>query len=834
MKKRLLKILAVCMAVCTLFSTTAYADKWNFTDEEINKTLKTTRTVSEYNSSFVSVTGFAKGGVNDRTEYIGTEYYREVKNGNEFVKALQDAENGKVKVIEVVADIDLGYNVLDESIRTAGCVSEYEAPNSSFGATTGDFTNPTIKQSGVSKVHITKTNGLTVFSKEGHTISHAEFKLQYGANDIIFRNLTFDDMWQWDEAGNHKEVGWAFFKVNGAKNVWLDHCTFTIAADALIDLENAASGVTYSWCEFSLDASAPEKYTNVYKTVVYMEELYKAGIADSSGRYARLRNAGVSMEDIMKHERFHSKGFGVGNEKQFKDIGEGDMPEDSAQRCRLTFAYTKITNLGQRLPRLSVGRVHMFNMYVDNSSHAAIIANDRYLRDIGGLRQNQCIDVHTSGSCAADTCVFVGTDKAVVGREYQGFETSGTGLSSDSVLSKAWRDAKNRALAINSKIVKTNGETYVGSSWDNNGENPLIESSYWDINQLSQDINGTAKSTIGNWVWQSDITNVDNVHRNDISKPIFVFEDNYDAELGYDYQVVELDDVESVLDTYAGSNAIVLDEEGWLRTEYSADEVIPAVDKSVEVKATGVTIRQEDTFVNVGDFYQLDADVAPGNVSNRNVTWTSSDPSVMQILDSGLVKVLKPGTVTFTATTADGTGLTDTVTLTGKTAVEEVEFSKSSAKIKIGEQYQVEVTITPADAYNKKLNWHSSNESVATVDENGVITGISAGKASISCSSEDNPLANDKITITVNDEVYVSPTPSPTPSVDTVMMGDVNADGYVDASDALLVLKHSAKLQILDEEQQVRANVVAGDAIDAGDALEILKYAAGLIDSFNK
>lgn len=826
MKNTIAKIIAVCLAVSIMFTTTAFADKWNFTDEEVSKTLKTSRTMSDYNSSFLSVTGFAKGNVNDRTEYIGTDYYRVVKTGDEFVKALEDASKGTVKVIEVATNLDMGYNTLSPQSQASSVIAEYEEPNG--GSLISKFTNPTIKQSGVSMVNINRTKGLTVFSKEGHVISHAEFKLQYGSEDIIFRNLEFDDMWQWDEPGNHKEIGWSFFKVNGAKNVWLDHCTFTIAADALIDLENASSGVTYSWCKFSLNADLPEKYTNVYKTVVYMEELYKNGLVSTSGRYYRLRNAGVSMEDIMKHERFHSKGFGVGNEKQFKDLGSGNQPEDSAQRCRLTFAYTKINNLGQRLPRLSVGRVHMINMYVDNSSHAAVIANNNYLRDIGGLRQNQCIDVHTSGSCAADTCVFVGTDKAVVGREYQGFETSGTGLSADPVLSRAWRDAKNRALAINSKIVNTKGVTYTGSSWDNNGENPLIESDYWDIYKISTDIKGKAKSTIGNWAWQSDIVGVENLVRNDPNLPIFEFVDNFEETLGYDYQVLKLDDVEEVVDAYAGANTVVMDENGWLRTEYSADENIPTVDKSVEVKSTGVDIRQEDTLVNVGEYFQLDADVAPGNVSNRNVTWTSSDSSVMTVLDSGLVKVLKPGEVTFTATAADGTGVKDTVTLTGKIAVTDIDAEKKTIKIKIGEDYQSVITVSPEDAHNKELTWHSSNEAVAKVDNNGVITGVSAGRASISCASVDNPEKTVSIKVTVSDEVYETPGPSD----DAGLPGDVDGDGVVNAQDALSVLKYSAKLADLDDAAVERADVVKNGNVDANDALAILKYAANLIKSF--
>lgn len=69
-------------------------------------------------------------------------------------------------------------------------------------------------------------------------------------------------------------------------------------------------------------------------------------------------------------------------------------------------------------------------------------------------------------------------------------------------------------------------------------------------------------------------------------------------------------------------------------------------------------------------------------------------------------------------------------------------------------------------------------------------------------------------------------------NAEELKFGDVNNDSKIAADDALLVLKHAAKLSILEEDEQVRAEVSADNKIDASDALWILKYAAKLVDTF--
>ena len=87
--------------------------------------------------------------------------------------------------------------------------------------------------------------------------------------------------------------------------------------------------------------------------------------------------------------------------------------------------------------------------------------------------------------------------------------------------------------------------------------------------------------------------------------------------------------------------------------------VIPAT-----VLATGITLNKSELSLEVGATETLVATVTPSNVTNGSVTWISSDTTIATVSSSGLVTALSTGTATITATTADGTNLTDTCQLT--------------------------------------------------------------------------------------------------------------------------------------------------------------------------
>ena len=65
-------------------------------------------------------------------------------------------------------------------------------------------------------------------------------------------------------------------------------------------------------------------------------------------------------------------------------------------------------------------------------------------------------------------------------------------------------------------------------------------------------------------------------------------------------------------------------------------------------------------------------------------------------------------------------------------------------------------------------------------------------------------------------------------------LGDINADGSINASDALMVLQYSVSIRTLDSDQRDRADVNGDGDINANDALLILQYSVGLISAFER
>lgn len=513
----------------------------------------TSKTFKNYDKSFMSVTGFASLGVKDRSEYHGTSYYRKVMNGREFLQAILDASNGTVKVIEVAKDLDLGWlalNLSKEEAKTYSFVTKYPNP-------TNGFTNPLLAESGVSKLSIANIDGLTIFSKKGKTIKHAEIKLQGSVNDIVIRNLNFDEMWQWDDTGKHKEVGWSFIKVNGANNVWIDHCKFSIAADGMIDVENGASNITLSWCEFGLEATEkPDKDSSIYQSINFMEDKYMANELGETSVYSNMRNAGATKEQIMDYAAYHSKCHlnGSGDKDYVNYVDKNGVEyKDGNQRIRLTLAYNSYSNIGQRIPMIRQGVGHLYNCYFDNSTHEEILENVSAIATYGTDKLSRALNARNGASIAADTCVFNGITEPIVGAEIQGMDTSNMNAPWDTLFQSAY----NRNLIVNSKITNKNG-TYIGSSWDNDGENLFTPGFRW-----------YDKSTIGNWAWSSKIVGSENMSKSNPPSDPFTFEYNYDEELAYTYNVLPLDKVESTIKKYAGADAVNMNPKDWLKIEYT-------------------------------------------------------------------------------------------------------------------------------------------------------------------------------------------------------------------------------------------------------------------------
>lgn len=158
------------------------------------------------------------------------------------------------------------------------------------------------------------------------------------------------------------------------------------------------------------------------------------------------------------------------------------------------------------------------------------------------------------------------------------------------------------------------------------------------------------------------------------------------------------------------------------------------------VAVTGVTLDQTSASIEAGQTLQLTATVAPSNADNKNVSWTSNNSTAASVDQNGLVTANSAGAATITVTTADGNyTATCTVTVTepaAPVAVTGVSLNKTSTSIYVGANETLTATITPADATNKAVTWSSDKTSVATVN-NGIVTGVAIGQATITAKTAD-------------------------------------------------------------------------------------------------
>ena len=152
-----------------------------------------------------------------------------------------------------------------------------------------------------------------------------------------------------------------------------------------------------------------------------------------------------------------------------------------------------------------------------------------------------------------------------------------------------------------------------------------------------------------------------------------------------------------------------------------------------------------------GDTLQLKVKITPNYADNKTLTFSSSDPSVATISNSGMITALKSGTTTITATASNGVTTTKTVTVEKVVKVTSIKLEPSSATVAIGKSTTIKATVTPSDATDADLTWSSSDTSVATVTNAGVITGKKAGTATITVTAKNG--VKTTLTVTVEPEV---------------------------------------------------------------------------------
>ena len=163
----------------------------------------------------------------------------------------------------------------------------------------------------------------------------------------------------------------------------------------------------------------------------------------------------------------------------------------------------------------------------------------------------------------------------------------------------------------------------------------------------------------------------------------------------------------------------------------------PCVVTVQPIRVTAVTISSQSLELSYGETYELTAVVVPPNATDSRVSWKSDNPEVVTVSENGKVTAVSSGVANISVTTLSQ-GITAICKVTvAAVPVESVNLSESSFVTHTGETYVLTVSVSPSFATNQKVMWSSDNPEVATVDESGIVTAVSVGKAIIKAVSED-------------------------------------------------------------------------------------------------
>ncbi|WP_143412184.1 Ig-like domain-containing protein [Arabiibacter massiliensis] len=157
--------------------------------------------------------------------------------------------------------------------------------------------------------------------------------------------------------------------------------------------------------------------------------------------------------------------------------------------------------------------------------------------------------------------------------------------------------------------------------------------------------------------------------------------------------------------------------------------VVPA--ETPSNPATAVEVTGASDTVEMGSSLQLSAAITPADATDvGTLAWSSSDEAVATVDASGKVAPVAPGTAVITATVGSVSG-TFEVTVVEKTIpATGVSISAADDAMDVGDVQQLTATVEPADSTDA-VEWSSSDEKVLAVDQNGLVTAVGNGTATI-------------------------------------------------------------------------------------------------------
>ena len=155
-----------------------------------------------------------------------------------------------------------------------------------------------------------------------------------------------------------------------------------------------------------------------------------------------------------------------------------------------------------------------------------------------------------------------------------------------------------------------------------------------------------------------------------------------------------------------------------------------------DIPVTSLKLNKQSATLHPDESVALQADIQPANATDKSIAWKSSNSAVASVDEKGRITALKSGTAVISAVMKNG--LRAECKITVKIAVDYVQLDSAYKDVYVTQTGQLNATVYPEDATNKKVKWRSTNTSVVRVDQTGHYKALKSGFAYIYATSEDN------------------------------------------------------------------------------------------------
>lgn len=163
------------------------------------------------------------------------------------------------------------------------------------------------------------------------------------------------------------------------------------------------------------------------------------------------------------------------------------------------------------------------------------------------------------------------------------------------------------------------------------------------------------------------------------------------------------------------------------------------VEEVPDVQVEKITLSLDKTTINKGERIKIKVNISPEDAADKTLKYSSDNTNIATVSSDGYIQGISSGSAKITAKASNG--VTGAINIKVYSPVADIITSTDNIVLQIEETYKINATVVPDDADNKKILYDSENTAIATVDEQGIVTGKTEGETTINVTSAEGKIS---------------------------------------------------------------------------------------------